>query len=612
MKRGICALVIASFVSFSASASVQVVAPSFNPASGTYNATVTLAITSQTGGATIYFTSDGSTPTSKSIRYAGPFTLSSSATIRAIAVKSGQVNSPIATAVYTVLNPARTPVISPVGGTYSTAQTVTITDASGVPIYYTTNGTTPTTTSNRYTGPFTVNSTTTVEAMATGSVYTPSPVALASYTIQVPAATPVLSPGPGSYTGSVTVSISSATAGATIRYTTNGSDPSTNLAGFSSPATITLSSTSTLKAKAYKVGMADSGITTGVYTVAVSPPTFSPQASAFVDSASVSISSLTANASIRYTLNGNDPTATTGSPYNGPLTLTTTVTLKARAFKSGLTDSSVVTGVYSKSVASSISQVPSHLNLSTGDTNKSLTVSALPAGLIFLPTFKANTTSNPNSNCAARLSFSSSQGAGSANGAITAGTAGCSGVFSVTSAIGFTAGTSGSEVIVPPQILIQMLYGEAHGQSSPTQMAIGVATRNRFSQPSLFSGVTTYQDAITSHQFAGINTSIINGPSPTIDNAALVFTSRDGVSVANAACFFSPDGAEWKIIQAALKSVTTAPLPKFTSDPQCYPVPTRQYIVKQSVENNANGNGAPAFVFVQARKPTDPTVIQIP
>ena len=48
---------------------------------------------------------------------------------------------------------AATPTFSPAAGTYSGAQSVTISDAtSGATIYYTTNGTTPTTSSTKYTG----------------------------------------------------------------------------------------------------------------------------------------------------------------------------------------------------------------------------------------------------------------------------------------------------------------------------------------------------------------------------------------------------------------------------------------------------------------------------
>ncbi len=63
--------------------------------------------------------------------------------------------------------PVATPVFSPAGGTYTSAQTVSISDATpGATIYYTTNGTTPTTNSTVYSGPIAVSSTETLEAIA--------------------------------------------------------------------------------------------------------------------------------------------------------------------------------------------------------------------------------------------------------------------------------------------------------------------------------------------------------------------------------------------------------------------------------------------------------------
>jgi len=79
---------------------------------------------------------------------------------------------------------AATPTFSPAAGTYSSAQTVTISDTtSGATIYYTTNGTTPTTSSSVYTGPIAVPSTETLEAIATATGYSQSAVGTAAYTI---------------------------------------------------------------------------------------------------------------------------------------------------------------------------------------------------------------------------------------------------------------------------------------------------------------------------------------------------------------------------------------------------------------------------------------------
>jgi len=76
-----------------------------------------------------------------------------------------------------------TPVISPGSGSYSTAQTVTITDeTAGAVIYYTTNGTTPTAASETYKAPIKVSATETVKAIAAATGYAQSPIASATYT----------------------------------------------------------------------------------------------------------------------------------------------------------------------------------------------------------------------------------------------------------------------------------------------------------------------------------------------------------------------------------------------------------------------------------------------
>ena len=164
--------------------------PTFTPASGTsFPSTLSVSITDATPSASIYYTTDGSTPTTGSQLYSGPFTISATTTVHAIATASGYTQSAQGAASYTY-SPAQsvtqTPAFSPAGGSFSTAQQVTISDATaGAVIYYTTNGSAPTTSSPVYSSPISVGSgSVTIKALAQAPGDSISAVASATYTIQ--------------------------------------------------------------------------------------------------------------------------------------------------------------------------------------------------------------------------------------------------------------------------------------------------------------------------------------------------------------------------------------------------------------------------------------------
>lgn len=101
----------------------------------------------------------------------------------------------------TALSTVATPVFTPAAGTYTSAQSVAIGDTTvGTTIYYTTNGSSPTTNSTKYTGAITVGSTETIEAIAVAPGYNNSAVASATYTINLPAPTFTLTASPASAT----------------------------------------------------------------------------------------------------------------------------------------------------------------------------------------------------------------------------------------------------------------------------------------------------------------------------------------------------------------------------------------------------------------------------
>jgi len=162
-------------------AQAVVATPVISPASGTYTSWQSVAIKDATPGAAISYLLNGLGP---ALPYTGPITVSSSETIEAIASASGYANSNIATANYAMNLPqAAMPTFSLAPGTYSTAQTVTISDITpGATIYYAI-GATSTVPSTLYSGPLTVSSSETIQAIAVADNYLNSSVATAAYNI---------------------------------------------------------------------------------------------------------------------------------------------------------------------------------------------------------------------------------------------------------------------------------------------------------------------------------------------------------------------------------------------------------------------------------------------
>ena len=159
-------------------------APTFSPASGIYAAGQTATISDAAPGASIYYTVDGSTPSTSSLVFNNPIIISSTETVQAIAAAENYSNSAVASAEYTIAQQVHTPTFSLPVGTYTNIQTVTISDTSGgATIYYTLDGTVPTTSSPIYNSAITVSSTETINAIAAAPGYATSAVASATYTI---------------------------------------------------------------------------------------------------------------------------------------------------------------------------------------------------------------------------------------------------------------------------------------------------------------------------------------------------------------------------------------------------------------------------------------------
>lgn len=324
-----------------------------------------------------------------------------------------------------------TPTISPNGGTFTSAQSVTLqTTTPGATIRYTTNGSDPTSASTAYTGPLTVSTNQTIKARGFASGMTDSAVASASFAFTTP-------PPPGSAfelyleaeaatltAPMVSVNDTNASGG---RYTTSpvgnqgtdvwsftvpqagtyyvwgrvlapdsGRDSFFVLAnggaedvydaaenrwstlwqwtrvngrgGSSTPNAIPIrpfdlpAGANTLS---FRVRDANSSVDRIYITndpqrvpsdsappppppppsSQVATPTISPNGGTFTSAQSVTLQTTTSGAAIRYTTNGSDPTSAS-TLYAAPFSVATSQTIKARAFASGMTDSSIATAVF--------------------------------------------------------------------------------------------------------------------------------------------------------------------------------------------------------------------------------------------------------------------------
>ena len=328
--------------------------PTISPAAGSYTTAQTVTVTDSNANAALFCTTDGSVPTTSSQQCTAPITVSKSETINAIAQVPGFNPSSVATAAYTINEPiAATPTISPNGGTFATTQTVTISDTtSGATIYYTTNGTMPTTSSTQYTSgtPILVSTTETINAIAVATGYANSAEATATFTVTLTAATPVISPNGGTFTSAQTVTLTDATAGAAIYYTTNGTTPTTSSTQYITGTPITVSTTETINAIAVATGYNNSALATAAFTInlpSTATPTFSPVAGAVVSGTTVAISDATPGATIYYTTDGTTPTASS-TQYNSstPISVTQAETIEAIAIASGDSVSGVASAAY--------------------------------------------------------------------------------------------------------------------------------------------------------------------------------------------------------------------------------------------------------------------------
>ena len=195
--------------------------------------TVSMSTAGGTGTITIYYTTDGSTPTTSSTKYTSTFNVSTATVVKAIAVDANGNVSNLEGQSYTFVLPKPTTKISPAAGNYYNPIAVTISaggNGTKAPysIYYTNNGNTPTTSSSVYTGSINVTTATVVKAISVDSNNQVSTVVSNAYTFIIPPPVVTANPTSANFPAgnvNVTLTASSPRPPVKIYYTSDGSVP---------------------------------------------------------------------------------------------------------------------------------------------------------------------------------------------------------------------------------------------------------------------------------------------------------------------------------------------------------------------------------------------------
>ena len=240
------------------------------------------------------------------------------------------------------------PVFSPAAGIYKDTMQVTISSATeGAMIYYTIDGMTPSINSTPYEKPIDVVKTTVIKAFAIKTGIKDSPVSSAEYRIKSSAEMVTATPAAGNYDQTIEIMFGGIPVNAKLIYTLDGSVPAAdNGAEYSGP--IVVFSDIKIKFIVIQPGFDNSEPFEFNYMVRpkLPAPLAEPAAGIFDTSREVALSSSVAEAAVRYTLDGTEPSASKGFDYTAPVVIIKNTTVKAVALKDGFTVSPVTQAEY--------------------------------------------------------------------------------------------------------------------------------------------------------------------------------------------------------------------------------------------------------------------------
>ena len=352
-----------------ADASGKVADPVLLPASCYFSPSTNVTISCATSGATVLYTLDGSEPTASSAEYTGPIALSATTTVKARAFSADKEASDVVFATYTLGEPPAAepdPLWEP--GLYKFAEWTPLANnlLAGLTTSYTANSLDPwngsvvcltdgsvssdlddgtvgigirdgATLSWSFADPKTIE---TIRLTACGynHLYKYDKILVVSVEVLQdgewsPIGGSVAFNGPDSYGSDQSL------------YASLADEVTGHLATNVTGLRITFGNPKALGKCRYAEIEASGYDSSGGPTETVATPAFDPASCSFFPSTNVALSCATEGATIRFTLDGSVPTASS-TPYTAPIALTATTTVKARAYAEGMNPSAVATATY--------------------------------------------------------------------------------------------------------------------------------------------------------------------------------------------------------------------------------------------------------------------------
>jgi hypothetical protein len=326
----------------------------FNPAGGSYTGVQPVSISTTTSGATLRFTTDGSLPTAThGTLYDGPVSIGATTTLRAIAYKHQMEDAGVTSDHYTINGGGQ--------GAFQMSSNEVVIEAEH--FTSTTPGDnhewTPATVSGA-SGSVLNNAVQATPNIGTGYPAFNAAATRVDYLIDVPAGAAssfyvhLRHLGPTSVDDSVYLSIDGGTSNVLAMELFHTLSWRTSLSTLSIPSgthtlTIWMREDGAILDKIVINTSSSDPTGTGPAESSqaqVVAPVFNPAAGTYSTAPSVAITSATSGATIRFTNNGSIPSVTNGTIYTGPITISQATTLKAIAYKSGMSDSAITSGIY--------------------------------------------------------------------------------------------------------------------------------------------------------------------------------------------------------------------------------------------------------------------------